>query len=124
MHVHAVTLLVRVQATAAARDDVHLMTVAHELLGELAHVARQTALDDRRVLHQSVRMRTRPEPTRQGTGGAPTPPKWLAAVVLAADEHVVARPQVHRQVALDRVPVVVLLDELVELVEAGALRDG
>src|SRR4051812_13323005 len=47
------------------------------------------------------------------------------------DLDVVARARVHRQVALDRVPLVVLLDELVELVEAElvgaaapALREG
>src|SRR5919198_3491652 len=42
----------------------------------------------------------------------------LAAAVRApVDQHVVARAEVHREVALDRVPLVVGADELVELVE-------
>src|SRR3954447_181350 len=39
------------------------------------------------------------------------------------DLHVVARPRVHREVALDRVPVVVLADELVEIVVPHRRRD-
>ena len=50
---HAVAVL-RVLAPArerpTARQDMHLDAVAHELLGELAHVAREPALDDRWVL--------------------------------------------------------------------------
>src|SRR4051812_9727207 len=38
-----------------------------------------------------------------------------APVRAAGDPHVVARADVHRQVALDRIPVVVLADQLVEL---------
>src|SRR4051794_29810534 len=45
-----------------------------------------------------------------------------AAVRAAVGQHVVARAQVHREVALDRIPLVVLRDELVELVEAHARR--
>ena len=39
------------------------------------------------------------------------------------DLDVVARARVHREVALDRIPVVVLADELVEVVVAGGLRE-
>ena len=46
----AVAILDRLQPPAAAGDDVHLVAVAHELLGQLAHVPREAALDDRRVL--------------------------------------------------------------------------
>ena len=47
---HAMAVLDGVQAPAAACEDVDLVAVAHQLLGQLAHVARQAALDDRRVL--------------------------------------------------------------------------
>ena len=47
----------------------------------------------------------------------------LAAVGPAVDEHVVARAQVHWEVALDRIPLVVLADQHVELVEALALGE-
>jgi hypothetical protein len=47
---HAVPVLDRVQVAAAAREHVHLDAVLHELLGELAHVAGEPSLDDRRVL--------------------------------------------------------------------------
>ena len=50
VHVHAVAVLDRGQPPAAARDDVDLVAVAHELLGQLAHVPGESALDDRRVL--------------------------------------------------------------------------
>ena len=50
VHDHAVAVLDRRQPPAAAGDDVHLVAVAHELLGQLAHVPREAALDDRRVL--------------------------------------------------------------------------
>ena len=50
VHGDAVAVLDRRQPPAAAGDDVDLVTVAHELLGELAHVPREAALDDRRVL--------------------------------------------------------------------------
>ena len=50
VHGHAVPVLDRGQAPAAARDDVDLVAVAHELLGQLAHVPGEAALDDRRVL--------------------------------------------------------------------------
>src|SRR3954451_2197103 len=46
-----------------------------------------------------------------------------APVGAPADLHVVARARVHREVALDRVPVVVLADELVEIVIPHRLRD-
>ena len=48
--IDAVAILLRRQAAAAAREDVDLGALGDELLGELAHVARQPALDDRRVL--------------------------------------------------------------------------
>src|SRR5215217_3202384 len=47
----------------------------------------------------------------------PVGPELATAVGPAVDQHVVARAQVHRQVALDRIPLVVGADELVELVE-------
>ena len=47
---HAVPFLARCQARAAPRQDVHLGAVPHEPLRQLAHVARKTALDDRRIL--------------------------------------------------------------------------
>ncbi len=50
VHDDAVTVLVGVEPPAAARDDVDLVAVADELLGQLAHVPREAALDDRRVL--------------------------------------------------------------------------
>ena len=50
VHGDAVAILDRLQPPAAARDDVDLVPVAHQLLGELAHVPREAALDDRRVL--------------------------------------------------------------------------
>src|SRR5215210_9325868 len=40
------------------------------------------------------------------------------------DPDVIARARVHREVALDRVPVVVLADQLVELVVASGLHQG
>src|SRR5215211_3697686 len=40
------------------------------------------------------------------------------------DPDVIARARVHREVALDRVPVVVLADQLVELLVAGGLHEG
>ena len=46
----AVAILDRLQPPAAAGDDVHLVAVAHELLRQLAHVPREAALHDRRVL--------------------------------------------------------------------------
>ena len=46
----AVALLVGGQPAAAARDHVHLRPVGDELLAQLAHVARESTLDDRRVL--------------------------------------------------------------------------
>ena len=41
----------------------------------------------------------------------------LASVRLAADEDEVARPRVHRQSRLDRIPAVVLLDQVVDRME-------
>ena len=38
------------QAPAAASEDVHLDPLALEMLGQLANVTREAALDDRRVL--------------------------------------------------------------------------
>ena len=48
--IDAVAILDGLQPPAAAGDDVHLVAVADELLGQLAHVPREAALDDRRVL--------------------------------------------------------------------------
>ena len=50
VHGHAVAVLDRRQAPAAAREHVHLDPAAHQPFGELANMARQPALDDRRVL--------------------------------------------------------------------------
>ena len=90
---------------APAGQDMHLMAEAHELLGQLAHVARQAALDHRRVL-------PRDGEDAHASGGElgedPLGRERLAPVGAPVDEHVVARAQVDRQVALDRVPVVVL----------------
>ena len=47
---HAVAVLLGREVPAAARQHVHLVALRDELLGQLAHVARQAALDDRRVL--------------------------------------------------------------------------
>src|SRR6185295_10702785 len=53
------------------------------------------------------------------------------AVGAPREAHVVARARIHRELALDRIPVVVLLDEHVEVIEAPrarkrvpALREG
>ena len=43
-------LLLGGHRVAAAREHVHLDVLLHELLGQLAHVPREPALDDRRVL--------------------------------------------------------------------------
>jgi hypothetical protein len=50
MHDHAMALLLAGKAAAAPGQDVHLDAVADQVLGELAHVAAQTALDHRGVL--------------------------------------------------------------------------
>ena len=50
VHHDAVALLDRLQPPTAARDDVDLVPVADELLGQLAHVPGEPALHDRRVL--------------------------------------------------------------------------
>jgi hypothetical protein len=50
VHDHAMTILHGRQPAAAARDDVDVVAVARELLGQLADVAREAAFDDRRVL--------------------------------------------------------------------------
>ena len=50
VHGHAVAVLGLRQPPAAARDHVHLDPERHELLGQLADVPGQPALDDRRVL--------------------------------------------------------------------------
>lgn len=47
---HAVAILLGGQAPAAAGEHVHLDAVVGELLRELAHVAPEAPLDDRRVL--------------------------------------------------------------------------
>ena len=83
----------------------------------------------------TARARTEPERTRPSGAAANCPTgrelfqhplraEQRAPVGAPVDEHVVARAQVHRQVALDGVPLVVLRDQLVELVEAAALREG
>jgi len=50
VHANAGAHLVRRVAVAAARQHVHRLAVRGERLGELADVAREAALDDRRVL--------------------------------------------------------------------------
>ncbi len=50
VHAHAGPDLLRRVALPAAGEDVDDHALRHELLGQLAHVARQAALDDRRVL--------------------------------------------------------------------------
>ena len=47
---HALHLLLGGRLLQAAREHVHLHVLAHEVLGQLAHVAREAALDQRRVL--------------------------------------------------------------------------
>ncbi len=47
-----------------------------------------------------------------------------AAVRGAADRHVVAGPRVHGQVGLDRVPDVVLSDQVVQAIERPRMRPG
>ena len=48
--VDAVALLVRGEVSPTAGQHVHLGAVRHQVLRQLAHVAAQAALDDRRVL--------------------------------------------------------------------------
>jgi hypothetical protein len=48
----------------------------------------------------------------------------LDAIGLAPDEDEVSRPRAHRQARLDRVPAVVLLDQIVDRVEAPARGDS
>ena len=50
VHEHAVSFLLHGQMAASAGEDVDLDPLAHQVLGELAHVARETALDHGRVL--------------------------------------------------------------------------
>src|SRR5262249_51406859 len=73
------------------------------------------------------RVRTRPAGGRlsrsRKVAQYPLRGQRLAAVGAAVDEHVVAGAQVHREVALDRVPLVVLADQLVELVEPEPLGE-
>jgi hypothetical protein len=47
---HAVAVLDRLEAPAAAGEHVHLDAAADQPLGQLANMAGQPALDDRRVL--------------------------------------------------------------------------
>src|SRR3954469_11107901 len=54
----------------------------------------------------------------------PVGTKGLPAVRAAADALVVARARVHRQLRLDRVPLVVLLDQVVDAVESPAPSAG
>ena len=92
VHDDAVTVLVGVEPPAAARDDVDLVAVAHELLGQLAHVPREAALDDRRVLPRQgqdphgvgpYRHAAAPRASRRRSGrhgGLPSGAAGLAAV--------------------------------------------
>ena len=50
VHDDPVALLLDRQPAPAAGEHVHLGALLHEVLGELAHVSRQSAFDDRRVL--------------------------------------------------------------------------
>jgi len=52
---HPVAQLLGPAAAPAPREDVHLDVARHELLRQLADVARQPALDDRRVLRGPAR---------------------------------------------------------------------
>src|SRR5215217_3924033 len=72
-------------------------------------------------------LRARRQRLRAGLGGElledPLRRELGAPVGAPVDLDVVARARVHREVALDRVPVVVLPDEVVEVVEAGGRDD-
>src|SRR3954468_159583 len=73
-----------------------------------------------------VSIHRQPSHTPGSGGEVPEHPlrgQLRAPVGAPQDLHVVARAGVHREVALDRIPVVVLADELVEVVVAHALRD-
>src|SRR4051812_26998365 len=76
--------------------------------------------------HDRVRARTARRRLSAGRELAQDPllRQRLAPVGAPVDQDVVARAQVHRQVALDRIPLVVLADQLVELVEAAARGKG
>ena len=50
VHGHAMTILGRAQPSTASRQYMHLEAVANELFGQLPHVTRKSAFDDRRVL--------------------------------------------------------------------------
>ena len=79
----------------------------------------------RRALRRQAR-RPQPHPRSLVRGELlqhPLRAERRAPVRAPVDQHVVARAQVHRQVALDRIPVVVLGDQLVERVEAAALGE-
>jgi hypothetical protein len=66
VHLHPVPHLVGAQVPAPAGEDVHVMTLRDELLGQLADVARQPALHDRRVLPGEDQ-----DARRHGTGRGP-----------------------------------------------------
>ena len=63
-------------------------------------------------------------PLRPGSAPGSSPGRGLAGDTSARKADVVAGARVHRELALDRVPVVVLLDEDVEVVEPPRSRQG
>src|SRR5512133_332121 len=82
----------------------------------------------------SINLPLRAGPARAGAGGNvelsrevledPVRAEHRTAVGASREAHVVARARVHRQLALDRIPVVVLLDEDVQVVEPPRARQG
>jgi hypothetical protein len=77
MHDHAVAVLLGRQAPPAAREDVDLDALAHELLGQLAHVTGEAALDDGRVLPREDQ-HARAHAAREATARRGRAWRWLA----------------------------------------------
>ena len=75
VHVHPGAVLLGEVLARAAREHVHLDALAHEALGELAHVPAEPALDDRGVLPGDD------QDARHGRGAytaASARPPWIA----------------------------------------------
>ena len=70
VHDHAVLVSLGRQAAAASRQHVHLDAGCHEMLGQLAHVATEAALDHRRVLPGDQQDTHRRAGTLSGTGAS------------------------------------------------------
>ena len=66
---HALQLLLGRRLLEPAREHVHLGVLRHEVLGQLAHVAREAALDQRRVLPGEDQDARWQGEARSGTGG-------------------------------------------------------